>query len=249
MEGGAIAAKDSTLVPAYEFAFTDHLGSVRALVRAGEARYRKTDYGPYGEVLSEDWTSQPVSPGGGGDGGDELIEVGDDEEDPGSRGGKLRAGVRSSGIIQTVMDSPYRFGGKERLDESGLALYDFGARHYTTTLPRWLTMDPLAEKYYGVSPYVYCDNDPLSIIDFKGDSLAVLNQGPGIGHIALLIQNIENKWEYYSYNGDWVYNMSMHQMGGKPYHDMGNRSFDSPSSFLSSMYNREGTHDQIMGTL
>lgn len=138
------------------------------------------------------------------------------------------------------MDSPYRFGGKERLDESGVALYDFGARHYTTTLPRWLTMDPLAEKYYGVSPYVYCDNDPLSITDFKGDSLAVLNQGPGIGHIALLIQNKENKWEYYSYNGDWVYNLSMNQMGGKPYHDTGNRSFDSPRSFLSSMYNTLG---------
>ena len=41
IEGGSIAAKDSTLVPAYEFAFTDHLGNVRALVRVGEVRYRK----------------------------------------------------------------------------------------------------------------------------------------------------------------------------------------------------------------
>ena len=66
------------------------------------------------------------------------------------------------------MDSPYRFGGKERLDESGLALYDFGARHYTTTLPRWLTMDPLAEKYYGVSPYVYCAGNPVVLVDPNG---------------------------------------------------------------------------------
>ena len=41
VKGGAIAAKDSTLVPAYEFAFADHLGNVRALVRVGEVRYRK----------------------------------------------------------------------------------------------------------------------------------------------------------------------------------------------------------------
>ena len=193
VEGGAIAAKDSTLVPAYEFAVTDHLGNVRALVRAGEVRYRKTEYGPYGEVLSEDWTSQPVSPGGGGDGGDELIEVGDDEEDPGSRGGMLRAGVRSNGIIQTVMDSPYRFGGKERLDESGLALYDFGARHYTTTLPRWLTMDPLAEKYYGVSPYVYCAGNPGNYADPFG--LDIVIRGSDSTSVTIFTTTINKEWD------------------------------------------------------
>ena len=35
-------------------------------------------------------------------------------------------------------------------------------------------------------------------------------------------------------------------MGGKPYHDTGKKAFDSPGSFLKSMYNRKGTHDQVM---
>ena len=29
-------------------------------------------------------------------------------------------------------------------------------------------MDPLCEKYYGVSPYAYCENDPLLFIDSNG---------------------------------------------------------------------------------
>ena len=29
---------------------------------------------------------------------------------------------------------------------------DFGARHYSPVLRRWLTPDPLSEKYYGISP-------------------------------------------------------------------------------------------------
>jgi len=32
-------------------------------------------------------------------------------------------------------------------------------------------MDPLAEKYYSVSPYAYCANNPVRYIDLKGDSI------------------------------------------------------------------------------
>ena len=34
---------------------------------------------------------------------------------------------------------------------------DFDARHYSPALTRWLTPDPLSEKYYGISPYAYCN--------------------------------------------------------------------------------------------
>lgn len=39
--------------------------------------------------------------------------------------------------------NPYKWGGKE-YDDKALA-YDFGARHYTSSIPRWTTMDPLCE--------------------------------------------------------------------------------------------------------
>ena len=33
---------------------------------------------------------------------------------------------------------------------------------------RWMTPDPLSEKYYGISPYTYCDGDPVNFIDPDG---------------------------------------------------------------------------------
>ena len=63
------------------------------------------------------------------------------------------------------MGNPYRFSGKERT----LADYDFGARRYLPfRVPRWTTMDPLAEKYYSISPYAYCAGDPGNLVDPEG---------------------------------------------------------------------------------
>lgn len=170
VDGGSIVAKDSTLAPAYEFAFTDYLGSIRSLVTVGDSLFRKTEYGPYGEVLSENWTSLSASPGGGsggngGNGAGGEIEVEDEEEDDGGGGSR---GPRSVSVIQTRLDNPYRYGGKERLDVSRLDLYDFGARQYAPALPRWLTMDPLADKYYRFSPYAYCFGNPIRYYDPDG---------------------------------------------------------------------------------
>ena len=47
----------------------------------------------------------------------------------------------------------------------GLNTYDYGARQYNPVTARWDRMDPLCEKYYGVSPYVYCGNDPIKHVD------------------------------------------------------------------------------------
>ena len=65
--------------------------------------------------------------------------------------------------------NPYKYGGKE-YDDKALA-YDFGARHYTSSIPRWTTMDPLAEKYYSISPYAYCAGNPMNLVDEKGMAL------------------------------------------------------------------------------
>ena len=46
---------------------------------------------------------------------------------------------------------------------------DFGARQYSPTLRRWMTPDPLSEKYYGVSPYAFCNNNPVNFVDPDGE--------------------------------------------------------------------------------
>ena len=60
----------------------------------------------------------------------------------------------------------YRFTGKELGDETGL--YDFSARYLQTSLGRFTTLDPMAEKYPGVSPYAYCKENPVNRVDSDG---------------------------------------------------------------------------------
>ena len=45
----------------------------------------------------------------------------------------------------------------------------FGARQYSPSLRRWMTPDPLSEKYYGVSHYVFCNNNPVNLVDPDGE--------------------------------------------------------------------------------
>ena len=68
----------------------------------------------------------------------------------------------------SVSVQPYKYNGKELDRKGGLDWYDYGARHYDATLGRWHVVDLMAEKYYGVSPYSYCLNNPILLIDPNG---------------------------------------------------------------------------------
>ena len=63
---------------------------------------------------------------------------------------------------------PYKYNGKELDIERGLNLYDYSARLMDPALGRFSTVDPLAEKYYSISPYAYCANNPVNRIDPDG---------------------------------------------------------------------------------
>ncbi len=62
----------------------------------------------------------------------------------------------------------YKYNGKEFDNMYGLNTYDYGARQHEPTLARWDRIDPLCEKYYSISPYAYCGNDPVNRIDPDG---------------------------------------------------------------------------------
>jgi RHS repeat-associated protein len=76
-----------------------------------------------------------------------------------------------------------RFGyqGKEKDDEikgSGNS-YDFGARIYDPRLGNWLSVDPLAAKYASWSPYAFCYDSPISVVDIDGKEGIVVSGAPG----------------------------------------------------------------------
>ena len=60
----------------------------------------------------------------------------------------------------------YYFSGKELDTETGL--YYFEARYYDPRVGIFLTVDPLIDKYPGVSGYAYCMNNPVKLIDPDG---------------------------------------------------------------------------------
>ena len=62
----------------------------------------------------------------------------------------------------------YKFNGKEEQTVGDLGMLDYGARMYQAGIGRWFVSDPLAEKYYSVSPYAYCGNDPINRVDPTG---------------------------------------------------------------------------------
>lgn len=72
---------------------------------------------------------------------------------------------RSSRPGYNVSLKCYRFGGKERDDETGL--YYFGARYYAAWLGRWTSADP-AGLSAGHNLYRYCHNSPVSRTDPSG---------------------------------------------------------------------------------
>ena len=65
-------------------------------------------------------------------------------------------------------EQPYKYGGKEFIELHGYDSYDFDSRMYYPALCRFMTMDPLCEKYYSISPYAYCNNNPVKYVDPDG---------------------------------------------------------------------------------
>ncbi|HOY38818.1 MAG TPA: RHS repeat-associated core domain-containing protein [Bacteroidales bacterium] len=63
-------------------------------------------------------------------------------------------------------DSRYKFSAKELDNETGYSY--FGARYYDSDLSSWLSVDPMSDKYPGLSPYVFCSNNPANRIDRDG---------------------------------------------------------------------------------
>ena len=69
-------------------------------------------------------------------------------------------------------NSSYTFSAKERDSETGLSY--FGSRYYSSDLSIWLSVDPMSDKYPSLSPYTYCADNPVGLVDPNGEDYEVL---------------------------------------------------------------------------
>lgn len=66
----------------------------------------------------------------------------------------------------------YTFSGKERDEETGYSY--FGQRFYDSQLSFWLSADPMRGKYPNMSPFVYCANNPIKLVDPNGEDVKIV---------------------------------------------------------------------------
>ncbi len=106
---------------------------------------------------------------------------------------------------------PRKYNGKELDRTHGVNIYDYGWRMYDPAILEWWGVDKLAEKYYDVSPYVYCRSNPVNAIDPDGrDGIFIvfpdykistpIGKLSNLGHAGvLLIDNKTGLTKYYEY--------------------------------------------------
>ena len=70
-----------------------------------------------------------------------------------------------------LLAESFTFSAKEKDVETGLSY--FGSRYYASDLSIWLSVDPMAHKYPSLSPYVYCANNPIKLVDPNGEEIVI----------------------------------------------------------------------------
>jgi RHS repeat-associated protein len=65
-------------------------------------------------------------------------------------------------------DNLYQYNGKEKNDDHGIGLIDYGARFLDQSISRWLSVDPLGENNESNTPFQYASNNPILMIDPDG---------------------------------------------------------------------------------
>ena len=80
-----------------------------------------------------------------------------------------------------AIEHPYRYNGKELVQMHSQDEYDSHARWYYPAICRTTTMDPLCEKYYNISPYAWCGNNLVNVMDMNGMDTINITYNPETG--------------------------------------------------------------------
>ena len=88
----------------------------------------------------------------------------------------------------------YSFNAKELDEETGMYYYE--ARYYAP--PTFTSRDPLFEKYFWMSPYAYCANNPVKYVDPDGREIILViwttgTESNGVGHVGIAVSNYKEE--------------------------------------------------------
>ena len=157
LDGGLVSMDGRA--PEYVLFLKDHLGSTRVSAGPDGTVYQVNHYYPYGlsYATGTTATSQLAADGG------ELVKLPDLGVVPG-----VSEEIPGPLPPASALRHPYRFLGNELNLERGRPVYDFKARQYDPALGRFQSVDPLSERYYGMSPYSYCGGSPVNSLDPDG---------------------------------------------------------------------------------
>ena len=133
-------------------------------------------------------------------------------------GSKSRVWTAGTSTPQSALR--YRFGGKEIAGQeagasalagipaaaAGSPYLDFGARLYDPRTAAWLSQDPMAEKYYPISPYAYCAGNPVNLVDPTGEDIWDKLIGFLVGYLTNTIPGTSFARDWYSPSSSADYN-------------------------------------------
>jgi RHS repeat-associated protein len=156
----------------------------------------------------------------------------------------------------------YKFNGKEKDAESG---YNYcGARYYDSEKLSWLSVDPMSDKYPNLSPYVYCADNPVKLIDPNGEEIGdyynnkgefLGTDGINDGKVYVLKDKFEEKVKTDVFNGgllnkeyvkflqnssdEFVYNQTeLNRYAANVYNESYGMSQEDKNKIASAMENR-----------
>ena len=110
---------------------------------------------------------------------------------------------------------PCLYGSKEFYSLKGVNLYDFNARTYAPDIARFMQPDPLATENHGVSPYTYCNGDPINNIDLWGLETLALDKKDSIQTYASNVADDPQKLTIYSHGNYSGFNNNVKKEKGK----------------------------------
>ena len=103
----------------------------------------------------------------------------------------------------------FRYNSKEEQFNFGTPYIDYGARQYDPILGRWFAQDPLSEKYYSISPYAFCGNNPIRYEDVDGEDWVDKAAGYFIGGVTNVVPGTGFIRDWYSPDNSEDYNTAI----------------------------------------